>query len=111
MAALAIAGAIAAGLYGGSSWAAGFLIGAVFSAVNFWFWHRLVARVGEPAKSGGSPRSAPAVLFGVRYLIFVAGAYVILQYFGASLLAALTGIFVAVAAVLIEIFLELIYGT
>jgi hypothetical protein len=111
MAGLSIAGAVAAGFYGGGDWIAGFLIGSLFSALNFWFWHRLVARVGEPAESGGPPRGASVVVFGLRYLIFVTAAYVILQYFGASLLAALLGIFVAVGAVLIEIFLELIYGT
>lgn len=111
MAALTLVGGVAAGVYGGSSWVAGFLIGAVFSALNFWFWHRLVARLGEASASGGSSRSGSTVLFGLRYLVFVTAAYVILQYFGASLLAALAGIFVAVGAVLIEIFLELIYGT
>jgi hypothetical protein len=111
MVALTVTGALAAGVYGGAAWAGGFLIGALFSALNFWFWHRLVARLGESSPSAGASSGGSAVLFGARYFLFVAAAYVILQYFGASLLAALTGIFVAVAAVLIEVFLELIYGT
>lgn len=83
--------------------AVGFAVGAAFSVVNLWAWHRFVNRVGE---------STPApVLFAGRYFIFAAAGYAILNYFEASLLAALAGCFTAVAAVLLEILLELFYGT
>jgi hypothetical protein len=111
MAGLSAAGAIAAALYGGLPWVSGFLAGAVFSALNFWFWHRLVNRIGRTENTGERRGSGPVVLFALRYGLFAAALYVILQYFEASLSAALVGIFVAVAAVLLQILFELIYGT
>lgn len=108
MAALAAIGTTGAGIYGGASWAIGFLTGAVFSAVNFWFWHRMVRRLGQ---GGGESRNSSIILFGIRYFLFVGGVYATIRYFEASLSAALIGIFVAVAAVFLEILLELIYGT
>ena len=108
MAGLAVAGTVAAGVYGGVSWAVGFLTGAVFSTVNFWFWHRMVQRVGQPSEGS---RNSSIILFGIRYFLFVGGVYATIRYFEASLSAALTGIFVAVAAVFLEILFELIYGT
>jgi hypothetical protein len=108
MAALAIAGTVVAALLRGWPGALGFVVGAIFSILNFWFWHRLVARVGDP---GGSTGKGSVALFAMRYGAFAIGLYVTLQYFEASLAAALTGIFVAVAAVLLEALFELIYGT
>jgi hypothetical protein len=51
-----------------------------------------------------------AVVFGLRYLILAAGAYAIVKYSELSLAAALAGLFVAVAAVLVEILFELVYA-
>ena len=50
-------------------------------------------------------------MFGMRYIAFVVLGYGILKYFEANVLAALVGCFVAVTAVVLEILLELIYGT
>jgi hypothetical protein len=108
MTVLTLVGTIVSALYGGVSWAVGFLTGAVFSGVNFWFWHRLVQRVGQAA---GESRSGSSILFGIRYFVFFGGVYATIRYFEASLSAALTGIFVAVAAVFLEILFELFYGT
>jgi len=111
MAGISAAGAIAALLLGGAPWLAGFLTGAAFSIVNFWFWHRLVRRVGAVPPAGERPAGGSALVFALRYGIFAAAAYAILRFSEASLSAALFGIFVAVAAVLFEILFELIYGT
>lgn len=111
MAAIGAAGTLAALLYGGVPSGTGFLVGTGFSVLNFWFWHRLVKRVGQVSAPEEQPRKASTVLFGLRYLLFGAGAYVILHYFEASLFAALAGCFVAVAAVIFEIVVELIHGT
>ena len=111
MAVLALVGAGWAGLYGGSKWLIGFVAGAIFSVLNFWFWHRLVRRLGEVSGDGSEPHRASTMFFGMRYFLFMGAAYAILQYFEASLSAALVGIFVAVAAVLLEILFELLYGT
>jgi len=111
MAGVTAAGTVLALTLGGASWGTGFLTGAVFSAVNFWFWHRMVAKVGQPAAAGEEPPKTSVILFGIRYFLFVGGVYATIRYFEASVAAALTGIFVAVAAVLLEILFELFYGT
>jgi hypothetical protein len=109
MAAVAVPGTAAAGFVQGWPGAVGFATGALFSVVNFWFWHRLVRRVGET--SGGGAGKASTVAFALRYFAFSGGLYATIHYFEASLPAALAGIFVAVAAVLLEALIELIYGT
>jgi hypothetical protein len=96
---------------GGTPLAAGFFLGAAFSALNFWLWHRLVRRIGETSAEDGEPRKGAGALFGARYLLFGLAGYAILKYFEASLFAALMGCFIAVAAVILEILFELIYGT
>ena len=111
MVGLAVMGTAAAVVWGGASWGIGFMTGAIFSAVNFWFWHRLVQRVGQARADADEPRKSPIILFGIRYFLFVGGVYATIRYFEASVTAALTGIFVAVAAVLLEILFELFYGT
>jgi hypothetical protein len=47
---------------------------------------------------------------GLRYLLMCGGAYVIVKYSNISLSAALAGLFVAVAAVIVEILFQLIYA-
>lgn len=111
MAGLSVVGTVAAGIFGGWPWSSGFVTGAAFSALNFWFWHRLVSRIGRSQQPGEGRGSGPVLLFALRYGAFAAALYVILKFSEASLSAALAGIFVAVAAVLLEILFELIYGT
>jgi hypothetical protein len=48
---------------------------------------------------------------GLRYLLLAAGAYVIVNFTSLSLPAALAGLFVPVAAVILEIVFELIYAS
>ncbi len=111
MVALSAGGALAAATLGGRPWLLGFVTGAVFSMLNFWFWHRLVRRVGANATLDEGRGNTSVILFAGRYGVFAALAYVILRFSEASLSAALAGLFVAVAAVLLEILFELIYGT
>jgi len=68
-----------------------------------------VRRIGEP--SSEAPQKASSAAFGARYAVFGLAGYVIIQYFEASLFAVLAGCFVAVAGVIVEVLLELIYGT
>jgi hypothetical protein len=49
-------------------------------------------------------------MLGLRYLILGAAGYVILNYSSLSLAAAMAGLFVPVAAVILEILFELIYA-
>ena len=51
-----------------------------------------------------------ALAFGLRYALFGLGAYAIVIYFQASLLAVLAGFFVGVAAAILNILYELLYG-
>ncbi|MBC7926881.1 MAG: ATP synthase subunit I [Bryobacteraceae bacterium] len=104
MAVLALAGTALAAVRLGSEGALGFALGSAFSIVNFWLWHRMVRRLGE-AKPGGT------LSFLGRYLILAAGGYVILNVLEASVLAALAGCLIAVVSLILEILLELTYGT
>jgi hypothetical protein len=58
---------------------------------------------------GGKP-SGFAVFFVVRYLLLAGAAYVILRYSKLSLPAMLAGLFVSLAAVTIEILIQLGYA-
>src|ERR1019366_190240 len=86
-------------------WGAGWVIGTAVSALNFrWLKQLVLAIGGEAAK----PRKA--VFLGMRYVLLGGGAYVILRFSAISLPAALSGLFVSVAAVIVEIILELTYA-
>lgn len=101
---LALLGTVVALLRWGGPAGLGFALGSAFSALNFRLWHGTVRRLG-------GAKSPVTAMFGMRYIAFVLAGYAILKYFEANVLAALVGCFVAVTAVVLEILLELIYGT
>jgi ATP synthase I chain len=103
--ALAAGGAAAAFVFRGWRWSAGFALGAAISWINFGWWKRITEALGSPP-----PRARWAVILGLRYLLLAGGAYVILRLTPISMLAALAGLFVAVAAVIVEILVELVYA-
>ena len=105
MSALSIAGTVAAGVWRGWSWAAGFAVGAAVSWFNFRWLRRLTEALGA-----ARVRRASAVFLASRYLVLGLLAYVILRYTSISLPAALAGLFVSAAAVILEILFELVYG-
>jgi len=88
--------------------ALGFLTGAVVSAVNFRFLHRLVDTLGDGSQARSSRRLA--WLMGLRYLLFGSTAYAMISYFRITPLSLLAGLLVVVAAVMLEILYELIYA-
>jgi len=90
--------------------AGGFLLGALASYLNFRWLRRLVNALGAAAAEGAPPRPRAAVFLGLRYLLLAVGAYVILKSSVLSLEAALAGLFVSVAAVVLEILFELVYA-
>jgi hypothetical protein len=104
IAALGFTGAIVA--FGWRGWQAGFgfALGALAAWFNFRWLKGFVAGLGPAAKQGRF-----FVFFAFRYIILAAGAYVILKYSKASLPAALTGLFVPLAAVLVEVLIQLRY--
>jgi hypothetical protein len=103
--AIGATGAVALVAWRGWWWGAGWAIGTAVSALNFrWLKQLVLAIGGEAAK----PRKA--VFLGMRYVLLGGGAYVILRFSAISLPAALSGLFVSVAAVIVEILLELAYA-
>jgi hypothetical protein len=78
------------------------------SYFNFRWLKRVVDALAGVAAKRPSPRFA--ILMGLRYLLLAAGAYVIVTFTTLSLSAALTGLFVPAAAVVVEILYELIYA-
>jgi hypothetical protein len=88
--------------------ALGFVLGAVISAVNFRWLHRLVDGLHNDGKQRSTNRLA--WLMGLRYLLFGGVGYAIIIYFRITPLSLLAGLLVVVAAVMLEILYELIYA-
>ncbi len=104
----AAAGAAAFLIARGWVWGLSFLLGAVASYLNFSWLHQVVEAIGPNARP---TRKRMFVLVALRYLMLGAGGYVIVKVFGMNAIAAIVGLFVPVAAVLIEILYELVHGT
>ena len=107
-AALAGAGFLVFLVLRGWRWALAYLLGAAASYLNFHWLKRFVEALGAALTARRSPKFA--ILIGLRYLLLAAGAYVIVNFTSLSLPAALVGLFVPVAAVILEITFELIYA-
>ncbi len=103
--AIGAGGAIALLVWRGWSWSAGWAVGTAASALNFRWLKQLTESLG-----GGAAKPRRAVFLGLRYVLLGVGAYVILKYSAISQPAALSGLFVSVAAVIIEILIELAYA-
>ena len=103
------AGVIAAAICSGWRWAAGYVLGAAASYLNF-RWLKQITNALGAAATGKPPSTRVGVIFGLRYLLLGLGAYAILNFTTLSLAAALAGLFVPVAAVVLEILYELVYA-
>lgn len=103
------AGLVAATIYGGWRSSGGYLLGAIASYVNFRWLKQIVSALSDAATSK-PPSTRVAVIFGLRYLLLGIGAYAILNFSTLSLAAAFAGLFVSVAAVILEILYELMYA-
>ncbi len=104
MSVIAALGTIATLTMLGWKWGAGFLVGAIFSGLNYRWLRGLVEGLGE----GKAPRGAVFLAF--RYLLLGGGGYVILRYSSINMVAVLTGLFVLIAAVFVELIFEIVYG-
>jgi hypothetical protein len=109
MAFLSVAGLVAAAIYGGWRWAAGYLLGAIASYANFRWLKQMVSALSDAATSK-SPGTRAAAIFGLRFLLLGISAYAIFNFSTVSLAAAFVGLFVSVTAVILEILYELIYA-
>ncbi len=106
--ALAAAGCLVCLVLRGWRWALAYLLGAAASYLNFRWLKRVVDALGAVLSARPSPKFA--ILIGLRYVLLGAGAYVIVNFTSLSLPAALIGLFVPVAAVIVEIVFQLIYA-
>ena len=111
MAVMSVAGLIILLIWQGWRWGLGFALGAAASWLNFRWLKKLVDSLGEAA-AGKRLKNRAAILLGLRYLLLAAGGYAILRFSEISLTAALVGLFVSAAAVVIEILFQLtVYGS
>jgi len=102
---IAACGTVALLVARGWSWGAGFAIGGAASCLNFRWLKQIVYALG-----GERPRGRLALILGCRYLLLAGGAYAIVRFSSISLRAALAGLFVSVAAVILEILFQLVYA-
>jgi hypothetical protein len=103
-----LAPVLVAGVLAVRGWrdALGCAAGALLSFVNLRLWKRAAAAItnaGKPAQGGS------AAFFGLRYLLLGGAVFVIIKYFGVSVLAVLAGLFISVAAIVLEILYQLIF--
>jgi hypothetical protein len=100
----------------GWTWAAGFLLGSLISGLNFRWLRRLVESLGGRAAVDAHAQGAPGMshrrtlFLALRYLLLAGAAYVILRYSPISLTAVITGLFVLIAAVFVEVVFEIVYA-
>jgi hypothetical protein len=104
--AIAAGGLIIVSVWRGWTWGAGFALGAAASWLNYRWLKQIVDALGQNRPA----RKRVAILAGLRYALLGGGAYVILHYSPVSVTAALAGLFVSVAAVIVEICFELAYA-
>lgn len=111
MAAMSAAGVLIVFVWWGWRAGLGFALGAAASCLNFRWLKNLVDSLAQVA-AGRRLKSRTAVLLGLRYLLLAAAGYGILRVSEISLTAALVGLFVSAAAVVLEILYQLIaYGS
>jgi len=103
--ALAAGGTIGAFAWRGWIWGLGFAIGSAVSWLNYSFLKQVAYAIGRP-----QTQKRLVVFAGLRYLLFGGGAYVILRFSKISMTAVLLGLFVSVAAVIVEIIIQLAYA-
>jgi hypothetical protein len=104
-AAIGVAGVLIAAIWRGPRVGAGFLVGAIISMINLRWWTSLANAMGS---SGATPMRGSVALLSLRYLAVGGAVYVIVKILEIALAPVLAGLFVSVAAVLIEILYELI---
>jgi len=82
-----------------------FLIGGIFSYVSFWGWQHVVM-----ALSPGSETKQKPWRFVVRIALLGAAACALITLLGLNVAAAVTGLLVSGAAVILELIYELIHA-
>jgi hypothetical protein len=81
-----------------------FLIGCAVSYLSFWGWRQVAAALGP------TPKKRSSLGFTIRVILLGALACVIIRFLGLDVAAAVTGLLVSAAAVILELIYELIYA-
>jgi hypothetical protein len=103
--AVGLSGTVAVLTVRGARPAAGFLMGATLSILNFRGLSMLVQVLGGSAKPG----PLAAVLIALRYVLIGSAIYVIVRFLGVTAEAVVWGLLAAFAAVILEILFEFIF--
>ncbi|HEY6390070.1 MAG TPA: hypothetical protein VIX89_02260 [Bryobacteraceae bacterium] len=101
---LALLGASILALIKGVRIGFAFLIGCGVSYLSFWGWQQLASALGP------APKKRSSWVFTIRIIVLGALACVIIKFLGLDLAAAVTGLLVSAAAVILELIYELIYA-
>jgi hypothetical protein len=101
---LGVGGALAGAIWKGPQVGGGFLTGAAVSFGSFWRWEHIVSSLGA------EPKGRSSLWWMLRSMVLVAVAYGIIRVLGLYLPAALAGLLVSAAAVILELIYELIYA-
>lgn len=104
---LATLGVIGFAVAGRMPASAGFLAGSTIAILNFRWLRKGVGSIGDTNRP---PKMRSAVFLGMRYVLLAAALYAMMKFFGISLMAALAGLLIPVAAAVVEILYELIYA-
>lgn len=105
MGVLALVGVAGFWLWRGGSWAAGFGIGAVLSALNFLWMKNAVSLLADAVSTHPQPakrQSGTVARFVLRYALIGVAGYAIFHSSAISLEAFFAGLFTAVGAILVE---------
>jgi hypothetical protein len=102
MAALALVGTVAAGIWYGATMALGFLAGAAIAALNLHWLKLTIEAMGGQLPTKARTARGVVVRFLLRYVLIAAAAYVILKSTANSLYGFFAGLSVPVGAILIE---------
>lgn len=101
---LGLAGSVLLAGIKGIRFGFGFLVGSAISYLSFWRWQQVVRALGP----GQTKR--PAWMFILRILVLVVLAIMIIRFLKLDVAAAVSGLLVSAAAVVIEILYELVYA-
>jgi hypothetical protein len=104
MLALALLGASVLAALKGVRIGIAFLIGCAVSYLSFWGWQQVAAALGP------TPKKRSSWGFTIRVILLGALACVIIKFLGLDVAAAVTGLLVSAAAVILELIYELIYA-
>jgi len=102
--ALALLGASILAVIKGARIGISFLIGCAVSYLSFWGWQQVAAALGP------TPKKRSSWGFIIRVILLGALACVIIKFLGLDVAAAVTGLLVSAAAVILELIYELIYA-